>query len=107
MQGKRRPGQNLASSVLPILPWTKKEYELGETVSLSDPSVFTGSRRPKHYRSDHTQTSQNPTILYYHERKKSSLDDTTPLLDEEEEEEEEEDTPDHLEDRVTNRWFLS
>ena len=73
--------------------------------SLSYPSFFIGSRRTKHYRSDHTQTSQNPTILYYHERKKSSLDDTTPLLDEEEEEEE--DTPDHLEDRVMSRWCLN
>lgn len=53
-------------------------------------SVAASSRRKgKHYKSDHTQTCQNTTILYYHESKKSSFDDpldTTPLLDEDENE---------------------
>ena len=55
-------------------------------------SVAASSRRKgKHYKSDHTQTCQNTTILYYHESKKSSFDDpldTTPLLDEDENEKE-------------------
>ena len=37
----------------------------------------------KHYKSDHTQTSQNTTILYYHESKKISFDDVIPQDDEE------------------------
>ena len=32
----------------------------------------------KHLRSDHTQTSNNTTILYYHEAKKSSFEGTFP-----------------------------
>ena len=63
--------------------------------------MFLGRRRrPKIYKSDHTQTSQNSTILYYHERKKSSLEDTIPLLDEDDEA-----SPDHLEedDKISSR----
>ena len=65
--------------------------------------MFAGIRRPKHYKSDHTQTSQNTTILYYHERTKASLDDTTPLLGQEEEEGVEEGNPDILGDKVVTR----
>ena len=36
----------------------------------------------KHYKSDHTQTSQNTTILYYHESKKTSFDEAIPQDDE-------------------------
>ena len=56
--------------------------------SMYSKTISAGSRRKgKHYKSDHTQTCQNTTILYYHESKKSSFDDplhTTPLLDEDE-----------------------
>eukprot|EP00092_Neocalanus_flemingeri_P035623 GFUD01038780.1.p1 GENE.GFUD01038780.1~~GFUD01038780.1.p1 ORF type:complete len:448 (-),score=121.66 GFUD01038780.1:176-1381(-) len=38
--------------------------------------------RPKLYKSDHTQTSQNTKILYYHESKKAALEETLPLLEE-------------------------
>jgi len=38
--------------------------------------------RPKLYKSGHTQTGQNTTILYYHESKKAALEETLPLLEE-------------------------
>ena len=43
----------------------------------------TAMARPKLYKSGHTQTSQNTTILYYHESKKAALEETLPLLEEE------------------------
>ena len=67
--------------LLSIRAYFKFKYPISKCFPAS------GSRRHRHYKSDHTQTCSNTTILYYHESKKSSFDDppdNSNILDEDE-----------------------